>query len=149
MGIDIYMSWDDQTDDEKQAQYTGFSITSGDVGYLREAYHGEPYATDVLVPESFEWTKDIGELMDDARAAGSDLPDDLVDLLARGVPMQAEVLRERLADTLLTVEQRIAKVYPDSSDDEIRMTKQAFVDFVKLAEAKQAEGRNVYVYASY
>jgi hypothetical protein len=32
----------------------GFSVEHGHLGYLREAYHGEPYATRVLVPESFE-----------------------------------------------------------------------------------------------
>jgi hypothetical protein len=42
------------TDAEKKAQITGCSVEHGHVGYLREAYHGEPYATKVLVPEAFE-----------------------------------------------------------------------------------------------
>lgn len=54
MGIDVYARWDGQTEAERQAQYTGFSIVSGDVGYLREAYHGEPYATRALFPECFD-----------------------------------------------------------------------------------------------
>ena len=35
MGTDIYLSWDGQTKAEKKAQYTGYSINSGKVGYLR------------------------------------------------------------------------------------------------------------------
>lgn len=53
MGIDVYLVWPDQTEAERTAQFTGFSVTSGDVGYLREAYHGEPYATRELAPEAF------------------------------------------------------------------------------------------------
>ena len=54
MGIDLYARWRDMTEDERAAQITGFSIEHGHVGYLREAYHGEPYATRVLIPEAFE-----------------------------------------------------------------------------------------------
>jgi hypothetical protein len=52
MGIDIYAHWCGQTATEEDAQVTGFGIAHGHVGYLREAYHGEPYATRVLVPEA-------------------------------------------------------------------------------------------------
>jgi hypothetical protein len=48
MGIDVYLKWDGQTEEEKQAQLTGCSIVHGHKGYLREAYHGGPYATRVL-----------------------------------------------------------------------------------------------------
>ena len=58
MGIDIYMDWDNQTEEEKKAQLTGFDIGAGSVGYLREAYHGSPYATHYLVKEAFENLKD-------------------------------------------------------------------------------------------
>jgi len=54
MGIDIYAEWRNMTPEESNAQITGFDATAGRVGYLREAYHGEPYATQVLVPEAFE-----------------------------------------------------------------------------------------------
>src|SRR5438128_1651131 len=50
MGIDIYAYWDGMTDAEEAAQITGMSVVRGHVGYLREAYHGEPHATRVLVP---------------------------------------------------------------------------------------------------
>jgi len=35
MGTDIYLRWDKQSQADKKKQYTGFSINSGDVGYLR------------------------------------------------------------------------------------------------------------------
>ncbi len=54
MGIDIYAEWRGMTQEESNAQITGFDAAAGHVGYLREAYHGEPYATRVLVPEAFE-----------------------------------------------------------------------------------------------
>ena len=54
MGIDIYARWKGQTEAEEQAQNTGFSAVHGHVGYLREAYHGEPYATRYLAAEAFE-----------------------------------------------------------------------------------------------
>lgn len=54
MGIDIYAKWRGQTKEEKEAQYTGSSIVAGGVGYLREAYHGDPYVTKFLVQEAFE-----------------------------------------------------------------------------------------------
>ena len=54
MGIDIYARWPGQTEAETDAQGTGYSIAHGHIGYLREAYHGEPYATRVLVPEAFD-----------------------------------------------------------------------------------------------
>ena len=54
MGIDIYAKWSGMTREESKAQITGFDTAAGQVGYLREAYHGEPYATRVLVPEAFE-----------------------------------------------------------------------------------------------
>ena len=56
MGIDIYATWAGMTPQERALQYTGFSVINGEVGYLREAYHGKPYATQVLVPEAFKWT---------------------------------------------------------------------------------------------
>jgi hypothetical protein len=74
MGIDIYLEWEGKDKQSKEDQMvTGFSTTSGHVGYLREAYHGGPYATQILVKEAFE--------SDDCRAA-----------------IPAAVLRERLTN---------------------------------------------------
>ena len=55
MGIDIYAEWRGMTVEESNAQVMAcFDGTVGHIGYLREAYHGEPYATRVLFPEAFE-----------------------------------------------------------------------------------------------
>ena len=55
MGIDIYARWRGQTLDEIAAQTrAGFSVEAGSTGYLREAYHGEPYATRHLCAEAFD-----------------------------------------------------------------------------------------------
>src|SRR6266566_5106087 len=62
MGIDVYMKWKGQTEEEHKAQITGFSVMHGHVGYLREAYHGEPYATEVLFPEGWSSRKQDEEL---------------------------------------------------------------------------------------
>ena len=149
MGIDIYMTWDDMTEDEVEDQFTGFDTTAGSAGYLREAYHGEPYATEVLVPDAFQWTENINRLMVNAGHNGSELDDNLMNLLSRGVPMQAKALRERLPDALRKAQERIDKIYPDTPTDLAEKQLQAYTDFVELAEAKQAEGKNIYVYASY
>ncbi len=53
MGIDIYLRWESMTEAERDAQQLGFSVVHGHVGYLREAFHGAPYATHVLMPEAF------------------------------------------------------------------------------------------------
>ena len=53
MGIDIYLRWELITEEETEAQYCGFDITKGHLGYLREAYHGDPYPSKILMPESF------------------------------------------------------------------------------------------------
>ena len=49
VGIDIYLRWERMTEAEREAQQFGFSVIHGHVGYLREAYHGAPYATHVLI----------------------------------------------------------------------------------------------------
>jgi hypothetical protein len=35
IGTDIYMEWEGKTEEDRQKQYTGFSIEAGNVGYLR------------------------------------------------------------------------------------------------------------------
>jgi hypothetical protein len=55
MGIDIFLRWNKMSNAAKQKQYSsGFSTTAGAVGYLREAYHGGPYATQIFFREAFE-----------------------------------------------------------------------------------------------
>lgn len=91
MGIDIYARWRNQTKAEADAQRTGFSITAGHVGYLREAYHGGPYVTKFLVREAFE--------SDDHAAR-----------------IPAARLRERLPSAVLLALYRDQKVYGQQGD---------------------------------
>ena len=124
MGIDIYTRWKGQTKEEVHAQYTGFSTVHGHVGYLREAYHGAPYATKYLLREAFE------------RPDRCQIP--------------ASVLRERLPQTLALVEERERKVYGETDAAAIAEVKKSFVDFVELCEAKErATGTPVLIIASF
>jgi hypothetical protein len=124
MGIDIYTRWKGQSAEETEAQFTGFSTTSGHVGYLREAYHGEPYATKYLLREAFEH------------------PD--------RCRIPASVLRQRLPQTLALVEERERTVYGETDAKTIAEVKQSFINFVELCEAKEREtGAPVLVIASF
>lgn len=126
MGIDIYMRWKGMTAGEEKAQITGFSVTSGCVGYLREAYHGSPYVTRFLVEEAFSSDASID-----------------------GVPIPAAVLRQRLPGAIRLAIQRGSAVYKEQlteNDPAVR----AFIDFVELAERKEKEmGEAVCIIASY
>ena len=92
MGIDIYMKWKDAGKADADAQSTGFSVTHGHVGYLREAYHGGPYVTRHLVAEAF-----------------SDEAHDLYD--QGGVQIPASMMRTRLDTAVLLSLIRDATVY--------------------------------------
>ncbi len=125
MGIAIYARWKGQTDAEEAAQYAGFSVLHGHVGYLREAYHGEPYATRYLVHEAFE--------QPDGKAQ-----------------IPAAVLRERLAHTLALVAVREQVVYDEHDPEAILEVQQSFERFVELCEQKErATGEPVIIIASY
>ena len=123
MGIDIYMRWDGMTGGDRDKQITGFDATVGDVGYLREAYHGKIFATKYLVKEAF--AKDAGE-----------------------VYISPKELRKRLPLTKEIVIQRAKEVYEEELTEDDAVVK-AFEDFVKLAEALEEEGRKPRVYASH
>jgi len=126
MGIDIYVEWKGQTEEEKEAQITGCSIEHGHVGYLRESYHGEPFATQYLVAEAF----------------------DSEDIQAQ---IPAAVLRKRLPKTIRLAKERLRVVYNRRGsipDDEPAV--KSFTDFVELCERKEAEtGEPVTIVASY
>jgi len=123
MGIDIYAEWDGMTEAEKTAQSTGFSAVHGHVGYLREAYHGEPYATKVLVPEAFEELR---------------------------VPIYADTLRDRLPATLVVAEEREREIYGVTDQAEINRVLRSYSDFVELCARKEAEtGEPCLIVASY
>jgi hypothetical protein len=115
MGIDIYMRWDGITEQEKQSQLTGFSVTSGHLGYLREAYHGGPYATKKLVPEAFE-----------AEDAGYE------------AQISAELMRARLPEVIETCLHREQHVYGKTNVTKDSPIALAFVQFVELAEKQEA-----------
>ena len=123
MGIDIYAHWKDQSDEAKAKQSEAWlTIGAGGAGYLREAYHGEPYATKYLCAEAFETGK---------------------------AHISAAVLRERLPHTLALAEERERTLYK-GTDEAVEEAKQSFRDFVALCEEKEKEtGEPVLVIASY
>lgn len=68
MGLDVYLRWDNISDDEKNKQYTGFSIEHGHVGYLRCCYgDNEIILLEIIFPDwkhlpqeiSFDFVKNI------------------------------------------------------------------------------------------
>jgi hypothetical protein len=124
MGIDIYAVWKGQTKEEAEAQITGFSVIDGHVGYLREAYHGGPYATKHLCREAFESETNEAKI-------------------------PAEVLRERLPETLRLAEEREREVYGVARREKMAPVLQSFRDFVALCERKEQEtGEPVTIQAS-
>ena len=125
MVIDIYAEWRGQTKREHSAIVTEwFSTGGGGVGYLREAYHGEPYATRFLFAEAF-----------DSETATAQIP--------------AAQLRANLPKALELVEERARKIY-NATDEEVENEKQSFRDFVALCERKEKEtGEPVRIVASY
>ena len=126
MGIDIYARWNGQTDEEIDAQYMScFSPHHGSMGYLRESYHGEPYATQYLVAEAFEHPESKAEI-------------------------PAAILRERLAHTLALVAERERIVYHETNPEEIGAIQHSYTEFVELCERKEAEtGEPVTIIASF
>ena len=124
MGIDIFAHWQGQSEHDKELQVTGFSVFSGHVGYLREAYHGEPYATVFLCAEAFG-----------SQDGNATIP--------------AQLLRQRLARTLELAADRERKLY-NGSDEDVKAIQKSFNDFVMLCEQKEAEtGEPVVIHASY
>ena len=113
MGIDIYARWKNQTPKQKKKQITGFSVEHGNVGYLREAYRGEHFATRYLCREAF------------GKSNEAKIP--------------AKLLRERLPRALKVVEQRERTIYKQTDQKKIDKVKQSFVDFVDLCERKEKE----------
>lgn len=124
MGIDIYAKWAGITKAQEELQITGFDPTMGRVGYLREAYHGEPYATHVLVSEAFR-----------SKSAEAKIP--------------AAKLRKRLPRVLKIVAKRQRTLYK-ATDPEVEEVQQSFTAFVELCERKEREtGEPCLIIASY
>ena len=138
MGIDCYNQTAQDLNGNDSGQ--GFDITAGDKGYLREAYHGSPYATHYLLNECFEIDEVQGTL------SGTD----------KGIEYKiqvfipAKLLRERLPKTLEIVRERYLKVYKDANEKEIKVAQKSFIDFVELAEKiEEKEGKSCEFYASF
>jgi hypothetical protein len=89
-GIDVFAHWRGKTLAEERAEIAGHSVVHGHVGYLREAYDGEPYAIPMLVPEAFE----------------------------REVEIPGARLRERLESVLCVATRRQVQVYSRNTDNE-------------------------------
>jgi hypothetical protein len=125
MGIDIYASWKGQSAAEQaERDESMFDIAAGQVGYLREAYHGSPYATRVLVPEAF----------------GDD-----------GAAIPAVVLRQRLDATIAAAIERQRTVYDcDPEHPRTQEVCDSFRQFVTLCERMEAKtGEPCHIEASW
>jgi hypothetical protein len=125
MGIDIYARFDGMTEEQTNAQMCGFDTTKGHVGYLREAYHGKPYATRVLVPEAFA--------ADQCEA-----------------PIAAAVLRERLPEVEKVALVREATLYKTKHLSRNHPAIKSFLHFVEFCERAEAKtGKPCTIVASY
>ena len=171
MGIDVFLEWEGQ-DEERRANNKNdkpawCSTTDGHVGYLREAYHGGPYATKMLVREAFEsetyraaipaavMRERLTNITEPARGCdgGHNIAAMLFSAMAQaGVNVAGQSIKS--GDTQpMTVEEAVRvrnKTLYDADDEEVADVVQSFRDFVALAERKEAEhGRPCTVYASY
>jgi hypothetical protein len=167
MGIDIYLKWDGMTEEDRQQQHTGFDTTVGRVGYLREAYHGGPYATKILCREAFEADNYEAQIpAETLRERLTHVTEPVIG--ANGGHIAASMFAELMKTSGMTVEgqvlsditcpmtveeavrERYKRLYPDATADEVERVVQSFRDFVALAELKEAEtGKPCTIYASY
>ena len=145
MGIDCYNQTAQDLNGNDSGQ--GFDITAGDKGYLREAYHGSPYATHYLLKECFE----IGNVLGDLSGRDEGVEYEIK------VFIPAKLLRKRLPETLKLVAERYKKIYKYATDKEIKVAQKSFIDFVELAEKiekrainlSRQEGKPCEFYASF
>lgn len=167
MGIDIYLEWEGQTEAERQQMCTGFSTTSGNMGYLREAYHGGPYATQILLREAFEsedcrakipaavLRERLTHVTEPARGkmAGHDMAAAIVDMFTKmGMASSVPTIKAALTAPQTVEEaihERCKNLYSDDENYAEEVV-QSFRSFVALAERKEREtGKPCTVYASY
>lgn len=169
MGIDIYLEWDNMDEENKKAQVTGFSTTAGHVGYLREAYHGGPYATRILVREAFdaeECSAQIPAAVMKERLTSVTEPTTafngghyvsaaVVDMLKNALagesePQPVATDTTRPMTVYEAIVERYSNLYPDSAAEYIPRVMKSFYDFVALAEEKEKQtGKPCTVIASY
>lgn len=166
MGIDIYLRWPEMSEEDEKNQYASTTL-NGNFGYLRESYHGGPYATKILLREAFESDNGRAEIPAAVMrerlthvtepvigANGGHLAATMLIELMRGTG--ATVEREVLSDITrpMTVEEavreRCARLYPEDGAEYADAVVRSFQDFVALAEQKEREtGRPCTVIASY
>jgi hypothetical protein len=158
MGIDIYLEWDGMDEEEKQAQTSvGFSITDGAVGYLREAYHGGPYATRILVREAFEsedctaripaavMRERLTHLTEPAYnvGGGHDAAAMIAATLRQAgtIPINATVKSDTTRPMTVeeAVRERQMRLYPEDAHEMTERVVKSFRDFVALAETKEQQ----------
>jgi len=138
MGIDCYNQTAQDLNGNDSGQ--GFDITAGDKGYLREAYHGNPYGTMHLLSECFEIDDIYTNLSGQDEGVAYDIK----------VFIPAKLLRKRLPQTLEIVKERYLKVYKEATDEDIKEAQKSFIDFVELAEKiEKKEGKPCEFYASF
>ena len=173
MGIDIYLEWEGMTDDDRKNQSAAaWSLEGGRVGYLREAYHGEPYATQILVREAFESDSCKAEIPATTlrarmtqvtepvygKTSGHDAAVALGLILEEMAKTNSDThisgtCRGRGQTSPMTVEEAITeraiKLY-DANPGEVGEIKRSFWAFVRLAEKMELEtGKPCTIYASY
>jgi hypothetical protein len=138
LGIDVYLSWEGITPEEQEKQLQGFDTTIGQTGYLREAYHGEPYATKTLMPEAFE---------EDKWVKSKTQKDKFGDYI-EGARLASDLLIGRLPNAIAAVILRLKVVYNSDLYQSLDVVK-SYIDFVALHQKLESEGKRTYIYASY
>lgn len=140
MGIDIYMRWKGITVEERESQITGFSIAHGHCGYLREAYHGGPYATKVLVPEAFDENACEARCFGACNGNKTDAHDGRCNIcgewMSHGAFISAETLMDRLPEAVEAAKERERTIYHDERGEDSPAV-QSLRAFVSLAAQKQ------------
>ena len=118
MGLDIYLKWNEQTPNEKQAQYCGWAINNGHNGYLRASWS---------MREEIELYSDV------LHGKWSGLNDD--------EPIAFDFLIEKNREKL---EQQITKYLESMPSKHLEFAEvivKSVRDFYSLGELKQKEGK--------
>jgi len=132
MGVDVLLIWEGMTFEDW--------IKVRAVSHLHEAYHGEPYATSVLIDEGVDENVTVEKKR---MFVGTHIESEY-----ELIPVRARKLRDILPKVLKVAMERQAKLYHENAtidSPEIR----AFSDFVELAEKKEKEGKKLYISVSY
>ena len=118
MGIDCYLEWKDKQGYHFEAPY-----------YLRESYHGEPYATPVLFKEAFA-VNDGNEESYRCR-------------------VDSEELETRLPEALNLTAERHFKIYSHEGLESLKQSLQDIVDFVQEFKELEEIGEEPFIQVSY